>query len=114
MMVVVADTSPLNYLVLLEAVEIRTNSMSGFCVPEAVINELLSNAPLQVQTWAVSLPAWIEVHAVPQTGCSCSHFAGHAIRVPSGVCVHTFPFRQILFFRSVCIGVYPWPQGLVL
>ena len=65
-MVVVADTSPLNYLVLLEAVEIPHQLYERLCIPEAVINELRSsNAPLQVQTWAASLPAWVEVHAVP-------------------------------------------------
>ena len=65
-MVVVADTSPLNYLVLLDAVEILHQLYKRLCVSEAVINELLScDAPLQVQTWAASLPVWVEVHAVP-------------------------------------------------
>jgi predicted nucleic acid-binding protein len=65
MMAVVADTSPLNYLVLIEAVDILPQLYERICVPEAVIAELRSSdAPLPVQQWAAVLPAWVEVRAV--------------------------------------------------
>ena len=64
-MVTVADTSPLNYLVLIEAVEVLRQLYERICVPEAVIEELRSaDAPVLVQKWAASLPAWVDVHAV--------------------------------------------------
>lgn len=64
-MVTVADTSPLNYLVLIEAVEVLHQLYERICVPEAVIEELRSaDAPVLVQQWAASLPAWVDVHAV--------------------------------------------------
>lgn len=64
-MVVVADTSPLNYLILSEAIQILQKLYARICVPEAVIAELRSsNAPLLVQQWAASTPPWVEVHAV--------------------------------------------------
>src|SRR5260370_27728238 len=58
MMAVVADTSPLNYLVLIEAVEILPLLYKRICVPEAVIAELRSpDAPLPVRQWAVATAA---------------------------------------------------------
>ena len=65
MMVVVADTSPLNYMVLVEAVEVLQQLYQRIFVPEAVIIELRSSdAPLEVQQWAASLPKWVAVRAV--------------------------------------------------
>jgi predicted nucleic acid-binding protein len=65
MTAVIADTSPLNYLVLIEAVEILQQLYERISVPEAVIAELRSpDAPLPVRQWAAVLPAWVEVHAV--------------------------------------------------
>jgi predicted nucleic acid-binding protein len=57
--------SPLNYLVLIEAVEVLQQPYQRIFVPEAVITELRSSdAPLQVQQWAASLPKWVAVRAV--------------------------------------------------
>ena len=57
MMDVVADTSPLNYLVLIEAVEILPQLYKRILAPEAVIAELRSrDAPLPVQQWTAVLP----------------------------------------------------------
>jgi len=67
MTAVVADTSPLNYLVLIEAVEILQQLYGRISVPQAVIAELRSSdAPLPVRQWAAALPAWIEVRAVAE------------------------------------------------
>src|SRR5471030_3070198 len=66
MIVVAADTSPLNYLVPIEAVEVLQQLYQRIFVPEAVITELRSSdAPLQVQQWAASLPPWVAVRGVP-------------------------------------------------
>ena len=65
MMAVVADTSPLNYLVLIEAAGILQQLYERISVPETVIAELRSSdAPLPVRQWAAALPAWVEVRAV--------------------------------------------------
>jgi predicted nucleic acid-binding protein len=67
MTAVVADTSPLNYLVQIEAVEILQQLYERICVPEAVIAELRSSdAPIPVRQWAAALPAWVEVRAVDE------------------------------------------------
>ena len=64
-MIVVADTSPLNYLVLLGEVEILPKLFGHVVVPAAVRDELRSmHAPATVQAWIVSPPGWVQIHVV--------------------------------------------------
>ena len=52
-MIVVADTSPLNYLVLLGHIEILAKIYDDVLVPQAVLEELQdSEAPAEVRAWA--------------------------------------------------------------
>ena len=67
MKVVVADTSPLNYLVLVGAVDVLPRLFARVLIPEAVLAELESReAPAPVSQWAASLPAWVDVLPVPE------------------------------------------------
>jgi predicted nucleic acid-binding protein len=60
-MLVVADTSPLNYLVLIECIDILPKLHDRVLIPSAVRRELLSNAaPAKVRDWAKYLPEWAE------------------------------------------------------
>jgi predicted nucleic acid-binding protein len=60
-MLVVADTSPLNYLVLIGCIDILPQLHQKVLIPSAVRRELLSaSAPLSVREWAVNLPDWVE------------------------------------------------------
>ena len=69
MTVVIADTSPLNYLALIGEVEILRALYNKVVVPPEVLVELLdSDAPLPVRDWVRSRPAWFEVRAV-RTAC---------------------------------------------
>lgn len=64
-MIVVADTSPLNYLILIDEVELLPVLFGKVLVPQAVFQELAHpKAPLKVREWIVRLPAWLEVHTV--------------------------------------------------
>ncbi len=61
-MLVVADTSPLNYLVWIESVEILQQLYGKVIIPPEVHEELLvADAPLVVRSWAIKLPDWIKV-----------------------------------------------------
>jgi len=61
-MIVVADTSPINYLILLGHIGILERLYGKILIPHAVLDELLSRkAPPSVQTWARNLPTWLEV-----------------------------------------------------
>jgi len=65
MTVVVADTSPLNYLVLIGQIEILRALYRRVLVPPEVLAELADpGAPPQVLAWIHSQPAWLEVRAV--------------------------------------------------
>ena len=61
-MVVIADTSPINYLILIEAEHILPQLYENVAVPSAVIRELRHNdAPLRVSQWAANPPAWLRI-----------------------------------------------------
>jgi predicted nucleic acid-binding protein len=65
MTVVVADSSPLNYLTLIESVDVLRRLYSTVLVPQQVITELTdSAAPHEVRGWALNLPDWIDVRVV--------------------------------------------------
>lgn len=63
-MIVVSDTSPLNYLVLVEAVQFLPDLFGQVVAPPAVLREMRhSKAPPKVQAWAAAPPAWLEIRA---------------------------------------------------
>jgi predicted nucleic acid-binding protein len=65
MRLVVADTGPLNYLVLIEAIELLPKLFAKVFAPEAVKAELLDqDAPAVVRTWAAQPPGWLDVRTV--------------------------------------------------
>jgi predicted nucleic acid-binding protein len=62
--VVVADTSPLNYLVLIGQIEILQVLYGRVIVPPEVLAELADNgAPPGVLDWIRSRPEWLQVRA---------------------------------------------------
>jgi predicted nucleic acid-binding protein len=59
---VVCDTTPLNYLVQIELIDLIPRLYTNACIPQAVFRELLHPAaPSSVRQWAFSLPKWISV-----------------------------------------------------
>jgi predicted nucleic acid-binding protein len=61
-MIVVADTSPINYLLLMDLVDVLPRLYGRVLLPEAVVLELSApGAPHVVGAWVKSLPTWIEV-----------------------------------------------------
>jgi predicted nucleic acid-binding protein len=65
MTVVVADSSPLNYLTLIGVVDVLHRLYGRVVVPDEVVAELIeSAAPQEVRQWASNLPDWIDVRAV--------------------------------------------------
>src|SRR5580658_9171366 len=61
-MIVVADTGPVNYLILSGHVALVHELYGAMLIPTAVHRELLHpGAPLKVRSWANALPAWAEV-----------------------------------------------------
>src|ERR1700674_1735667 len=61
-MILVADTSPINYLILIGEIEILTKMYGRVVIPRAVREELLRpSAPEKVRNWTSQLPIWLEV-----------------------------------------------------
>jgi predicted nucleic acid-binding protein len=62
--VVVADTGPLNYLILIGEIDLLPALFDSVIVPPSVIAELRHpHAPDPVAQWVRSLPEWIHLHA---------------------------------------------------
>src|SRR5688500_918436 len=59
---IVADTSPLNYLVLIHQINLLQDLYGQVLIPESVLEELNAiETPQLVRNWATNLPEWIEV-----------------------------------------------------
>ena len=65
-MIVVADSGPLHYLILLEQIELLRRFYGQVLVPEPVASELsVVVAPAVVREWITRPPTWVDVRPVP-------------------------------------------------
>jgi predicted nucleic acid-binding protein len=63
-MIVVADTSPINYLVLIEEIEILPKIYGRAVIPQTVYDELVRpSAPQAVQYWVTQKHIWLEIRS---------------------------------------------------
>lgn len=73
-MIVISDTSPINYLVLIGKQDILHILFDRIIVPEAVQRELSARAaPTRVRQWIAAAPSWIEIRvpsSPPESGLS--------------------------------------------
>jgi predicted nucleic acid-binding protein len=61
---VVADTGPVNYLLLIGEIALLPALFEKVTLPEEVRRELASSeAPAVVRDWLTALPGWVELHA---------------------------------------------------
>lgn len=64
-MIVIADTTPINYLVLIGEQELLPALFYQVILPEAVFRELLATAtPQVVRQWLSNHPQWLEIRKV--------------------------------------------------
>ena len=67
-MIVVADTSPLNYLIRIGAVDVLKPLYARVLIPHTVADELKrEKATAAVQTWIAHPPEWLEVRPDPDS-----------------------------------------------
>jgi predicted nucleic acid-binding protein len=67
-MIVVADTSPLNYLVPIGEIDLLPALYGNLMIPDEVHRELQrQGTPQGVRDWAAILPAWCEVRLLTTT-----------------------------------------------
>ena len=61
-MIVVADTSPLNYLIQVDCESLLPSLYKRVLIPAAVLEELGDPAaPASVNRWLLNVPTWVEV-----------------------------------------------------
>jgi predicted nucleic acid-binding protein len=61
-MIVVADTTPLNYLILIGHIDILEAQYGRILIPHAVNEEMLvPDTPVSVRAWAKNPPHWLEI-----------------------------------------------------
>ena len=66
-MMVIADTSPINYLILIHQIDLLPAMFGRIHVPEAVYGELTQDgAPPEVRKWVVDTPPWLEISRAPR------------------------------------------------
>jgi predicted nucleic acid-binding protein len=62
--IVIADTSPINYLILIGEIDLLPKLYSEIVIPQAVADELRSpDAPGRVRAWIAAIPDWLSVKA---------------------------------------------------
>lgn len=65
-MVVIADTSPINYLILIGADHVLHDLYGQIVVPSAVIRELKhSDTPDRILQWIATPPTWLKIEQAP-------------------------------------------------
>lgn len=87
MQVVIADTGPLNYLLLVGEVDLLPQLFEVVLIPETVRAELADNAaPDIVRGWALAPPTWLVIRPTPvATGFSPKLDAGEQAAIDLAV-----------------------------
>jgi predicted nucleic acid-binding protein len=68
MILIVADTGPINYLIQIGEIEILPRLVEKVVLPASVQTELLhEGAPPAVRKWAANPPFWVEIRSAIQT-----------------------------------------------
>lgn len=66
MRLVVADTGPINYLVLIDSIDLLPSLFEQVVLPSAVQAELAdADAPPSVRAWIANPPDWLDVYETP-------------------------------------------------
>ncbi len=61
-MIVIADTTPLNYLILIDQADLLPRLFGRVLIPPAVLSELQDpDTPGAVRTWVSASPSWLQV-----------------------------------------------------
>jgi predicted nucleic acid-binding protein len=79
---VIADTGPVNYLILIGHVDVLPRLFDRVVLPSTVQTELSSeDAPLAVQSWIKNPPAWLEINDAPAIASPAGIHKGEAAAI---------------------------------
>ena len=67
-MIVVSDTSPICYLLLINQIDILQSLYDGIIIPQSVANELKAfESPPVVKSWLAQPPNWLQIQQIELT-----------------------------------------------
>jgi predicted nucleic acid-binding protein len=67
-MIIVSNTSPINYLILIGHINLLPELFGAIIIPQAVYSELSdASAPSPVQTWIATPPDWLKIQSISQS-----------------------------------------------
>ncbi len=68
-MIVVSDTSPINYLLLIGQIDLLPNLFEQIIIPDVVRDEMQdASAPAVVRQWSANPPSWLTIQVVSRLG----------------------------------------------
>jgi predicted nucleic acid-binding protein len=74
---VVADTSSVNYAILIDEIEVLHELYGTIAIPGAVLSELRNpRTPKKVSSWIEKRPQWLEVHEIASVDATPAHLGG--------------------------------------
>jgi predicted nucleic acid-binding protein len=86
---VIADTGPVNYLILIGHIDLLPRMFERVVLPAAVQTELSNSlAPPAVQRWVAHLPAWLEIGQTPEVTLSTGIHKGEAAAIALAAAMH--------------------------
>ena len=85
MPLVIADTSPINYLILIEHIDLLPRLFERVVIPGTVLSELSSHdAPPAVHRWIADPPAWLEMIDTSHVGPFAGLHKGESAAIATG------------------------------
>jgi predicted nucleic acid-binding protein len=64
-MIVVSNTSPINYLILINYINLLPELFQQIIIPQAVYSELSdASAPIPGRTWIANPPDWLRIQSI--------------------------------------------------
>jgi len=86
---VIADTGPVNYLILIGHIDLLPRMFERVVLPAAVQTELSNPlAPPAVQRWVADFPAWLEIAQTPDVTLSAGIHKGEAAAIALAAAMH--------------------------
>ena len=89
MRLVIADTGPVNYLILIGHIDVLPRMFERVALPTAVQSELSNSlAPPAVQRWIADFPAWLEIAQTPAVPLLTGIHKGKAAAIALAAAMH--------------------------
>ena len=88
-MIIVSDTTPLNYLILIDQAHILHELYDSVLIPQSVFDEMQrAETPAEVRAWITDRPEWLEVRPAQTTDPSLKLGAGESEAIALALELH--------------------------